>query len=74
MKLFLNFFQRPIQNQVAKTLCCLCCESGPITGVLRLEKTGYVPGEAIYLQGEVQNLSDTPCSVEVKLNLVHTLD
>ncbi|VDI06184.1 Hypothetical predicted protein [Mytilus galloprovincialis] len=60
---------RPMQNQVAKTLCCLCCESGPITGVLRVDKTGYVPGEAIYLQGEIQNLSDTECSVEVRLNL-----
>ncbi|XP_052098843.1 arrestin domain-containing protein 17-like [Mytilus californianus] len=62
---------RPMQNQVAKTLCCLCCESGPITGVLRVDKSGYVPGEAIYLQGEIQNLSDTACSVEVKLNLLH---
>jgi len=51
-------------------LCCLCCKSGPITGVLRLDKSGYVPGEAIYLLGEVQNLSNTPCSVEVKLKVV----
>ena len=61
------FFQRPMQNQASKTLCCFCCESGPITGVIRIEKSGFVPGEALYIQGEVQNLSDTACSVEVRL-------
>ncbi|OWF44458.1 arrestin domain-containing protein 3-like [Mizuhopecten yessoensis] len=46
-----------VENQGSKTLCCLCCESGPITGKLRLNRTGYVPGEKIMVQGEVVNHS-----------------
>ncbi|XP_050403329.2 arrestin domain-containing protein 3-like [Patella vulgata] len=38
-----------------KTLCCLCCESGPISAVLRLDRLGYVPGEAIAISGEINN-------------------
>lgn len=44
-------------NSGSKTLCCLCCESGPITGSLQLARLGYVPGEKIMVQGEVSNLS-----------------
>ncbi|XP_050403342.1 arrestin domain-containing protein 3 [Patella vulgata] len=38
-----------------KTLCCLCCESGPISAVLRLDRLGFVPGEGIPISGEINN-------------------
>ncbi|XP_064620480.1 arrestin domain-containing protein 3-like [Lineus longissimus] len=48
----------PEQREKQKTLCCLCCESGPIQVVFRMEKTGYVPGEAIPLNAEITNNSN----------------
>lgn len=44
-------------RQGVKTLCCLCCRSGPITAAVRLDRTGYVPGEAIIVSGEINNSS-----------------
>jgi len=41
-----------------KMLGCLCCTSGPITATVRLDRSGYVPGETIYLQATVDNESD----------------
>ncbi|XP_060068921.1 arrestin domain-containing protein 3-like [Ylistrum balloti] len=46
-----------VTNQGSKTLCCLCCESGPITANLYLNRIGFVPGEKIIVQGEVTNHS-----------------
>ncbi|KAK3098627.1 hypothetical protein FSP39_021371 [Pinctada imbricata] len=41
----------------SKTLCCLCCETGPITAKLRVDRMGHVCGEAIIPKGEVINKS-----------------
>jgi len=38
-----------------KTLCCLCCKSGPISAVITTNRTGYVPGELIGFGAEVDN-------------------
>jgi hypothetical protein len=38
-------------------MCCCCCKSGPISCVLRLDRTGYVPGEDINLDAELSNMS-----------------
>ncbi|KAK6180275.1 hypothetical protein SNE40_012462 [Patella caerulea] len=56
----LDLNQEPQAKQGAtgngqKTLCCLCCKSGPISAVLRLGRLGYVPGEAIPITGEIIN-------------------
>ncbi|KAL8563916.1 hypothetical protein ACOMHN_049572 [Nucella lapillus] len=40
-----------------KFLCCLCCKSGPITASLRIPRKGYVPGETIPVDAEIENLS-----------------
>ncbi len=40
-----------------KYLCCCCCKSGPLSCAVRLDRTGYVPGEDINLDAEIQNLS-----------------
>ena len=41
-----------------KRLCCLCCKSGPITAVISSNRAGYVPGEMIGFNAEVENLSN----------------
>jgi len=40
-----------------KKLCCLWCKSGPITAEISSNRTGYVPGEFIGFNAEVENLS-----------------
>ncbi|KAK6174918.1 hypothetical protein SNE40_013477 [Patella caerulea] len=51
-----NAAQGAIQ-QGEKNLCCLCCKSGPISAVLKLDRLGYVPGEDIRIHGEINNHS-----------------
>ncbi|KAL3866418.1 hypothetical protein ACJMK2_043719 [Sinanodonta woodiana] len=41
-----------------KTLCCLCCKSGPISAKVTTDRLGYVPGEAIKFSAEISNLSN----------------
>jgi len=41
-----------------KRLCCLCCKSGPISAVITSNRAGYVPGEMIGFNAEVDNLSN----------------
>ena len=41
-----------------KRLCCLCCKSGPISAVIATNRSGYVPGEMIGFNAEVENLSN----------------
>ncbi|ESP05157.1 hypothetical protein LOTGIDRAFT_227836 [Lottia gigantea] len=45
------------QGSGEKTLCCLCCASGPITCDFKLNRLGYVPGEVIPLYAEIRNSS-----------------
>ncbi|XP_064609279.1 arrestin domain-containing protein 3-like [Liolophura sinensis] len=44
-----------IHGENSKTLCCLCCESGPITASFKLNRQGYVPGEHIPCFAEICN-------------------
>ncbi|XP_050412489.1 arrestin domain-containing protein 3 isoform X2 [Patella vulgata] len=46
-----------VTQQGEKTMCCLCCKSGPIRAVLKLDRLGYVPGENIRIHGEINNHS-----------------
>ncbi|XP_050687693.1 arrestin domain-containing protein 17-like isoform X2 [Eriocheir sinensis] len=41
----------------SKNLCCFCCQTGPITLAARIPRRGYVPGEKIYVNAEVDNIS-----------------
>lgn len=43
----------PFQKQDSTTVRCCCCESGPITAALRIDRTGYVPGEVIIVNAVV---------------------
>eukprot|EP00092_Neocalanus_flemingeri_P026417 GFUD01028635.1.p1 GENE.GFUD01028635.1~~GFUD01028635.1.p1 ORF type:complete len:421 (+),score=80.89 GFUD01028635.1:75-1265(+) len=40
-----------------KTLCCLCCTTGPISATVKVDRSGYVPGETIFLQALADNKS-----------------
>jgi len=40
-----------------KSVCCLCCRSGPLGFLLKLPKKGYVPGEPIHFVVEINNQS-----------------
>ncbi|XP_022332250.1 arrestin domain-containing protein 17-like [Crassostrea virginica] len=56
-------------NRQDKFLCCLCCKSGPITGMIRLDRCGFVPGEAIQFNAEIQNMTSRVCGIHVKLTM-----
>ena len=59
------------QEQDSKTVCCCCCESGPITAVLRIDRTGYVPGEVITCNAEINDGSGHgTASSKVKFKMV----
>ncbi|KAK3097174.1 hypothetical protein FSP39_007115 [Pinctada imbricata] len=46
-----------VRNGSHAQLCCLCCLSGPITAQLSLERRGFVSGEPILINAEVDNMS-----------------
>ncbi|XP_025076865.1 arrestin domain-containing protein 3-like isoform X2 [Pomacea canaliculata] len=48
----------PVEGVNQKTLCCLCCASGPISASFHLERRGYVPGEPIKLLANIKNKSN----------------
>ncbi|KAL5005445.1 hypothetical protein ScPMuIL_018901 [Solemya velum] len=63
----------PAQGENNKMVCCLCCASGPISSILRLDRRGYVPGEAIMINAEINNLSSRRMvSSSVKLKMCTT--
>ncbi|XP_045216627.2 arrestin domain-containing protein 3-like [Mercenaria mercenaria] len=49
--------QAGASNSGQKRLCCLCCESDPISATVMVDRTGYVPGEYINFRAEVNNQS-----------------
>ena len=49
--------QMPTSSTATKTLGCWCCKSGPITAKAWLSQTGHVPGQTLYFNAEVENLS-----------------
>eukprot|EP00057_Strongylocentrotus_purpuratus_P028996 XP_011683470.1 PREDICTED: arrestin domain-containing protein 3 isoform X1 [Strongylocentrotus purpuratus] len=58
----------PPSHQIEKTVCCLCCASGPIVVHGLLDKRGYVPGEHIFVSLDLQNNSSrTIVDITVKL-------
>ncbi|XP_067664748.1 arrestin domain-containing protein 3-like [Haliotis asinina] len=48
----------PVKESNSKTVGCLCCESGPINATFAIDRQGYVPGEAIILKAEIDNMSN----------------
>ncbi|XP_071152930.1 arrestin domain-containing protein 3-like isoform X1 [Mytilus edulis] len=59
----IDYIDVPCEEQMAKNLCCLCCTTGPVTGILRLDRTGYIPGETIHVNVEFTNMSRYTCNI-----------
>jgi len=47
--------QRKKQVEKQKTVCCFCCASGTISATMVLDRTGYEPGDVIFISGRVEN-------------------
>lgn len=50
--------KEPIEFEKSKSFCCLWCKSGPLTLTVKLPTSGYVPGQTIPFQIEIENGSN----------------
>ncbi|GJQ68172.1 hypothetical protein Trydic_g10736 [Trypoxylus dichotomus] len=50
--------KEPVKITLEKYFCCCWCKSGPLTCVVSIPKSGYVPGEIIPIIAEVDNISN----------------
>lgn len=50
--------QEPHTLELQKKFCCLCCASGPLIATISLPATGFVPGQGVPIQAEVENASN----------------
>jgi hypothetical protein len=46
-----------MRSDVDKTLCCLCCKSGPLTLYASIDRVGYCPRESVSLSVTTENLT-----------------
>ena len=63
---------QPGEAMGTKTVCCLCCTSGPIVGIIRTSLTGFVPGEVIPMEVEIQNNSSRDIT-QLRVSLVQVI-
>lgn len=57
----LNLNQRlrePVKVSMEKYFCCCWCKSGPLTCIVTLPHSGYVPGQSIPVVAELDNISN----------------
>ena len=47
----------PLSSSNEKTICCLCCASGPVSLSATIDRAGYCPGESISISTEAENHS-----------------
>ncbi|XP_074645873.1 arrestin domain-containing protein 2-like [Tubulanus polymorphus] len=52
-----NVVQGPVSLLVQKPLGCFCCRRGTISCSVNLDKNGYVPGETLHIDVEINNNS-----------------
>ena len=53
----LGQFTRPLRASTEKTICCLCCASGPVSIEAMIDRSGYTCGENILVTLNVENHS-----------------
>jgi len=53
-----HYLTTPLSSSNEKTLCCLCCASGPISLSVITDRGGYCPGESIAISTEAENHSN----------------
>ena len=58
---------QPVRQEVQKTVCCLCCASGPIVLTVALPKTGFLIGESLQLQASLENGSNRRLTMLVNI-------
>ncbi|XP_066581032.1 arrestin domain-containing protein 17-like [Prorops nasuta] len=58
----------PVNEEMSKTFCCLCCGSPPLTVNYSLPVRGYVPGQTMPIKVNVENSSGVRV-IELKLKL-----
>jgi len=63
---------RPMIKEDQKMFGCLCCESGPVSATVKLDRSGYVPGETIYLNAMADNQS-TKLMNKSSVELIQTI-
>ncbi|XP_066268345.1 arrestin domain-containing protein 3-like isoform X2 [Branchiostoma lanceolatum] len=64
----------PLMGQQSKTLCCLCCASGPIELQVQADRSAYCPGEPIIIRGSLENNSSskiTKVTAKLKQDVVY---
>jgi hypothetical protein len=49
---------RPLRFENQKTICCLCCQSGPVSLAVSIDRGGYCAGENILVTARVENNSN----------------
>lgn len=70
-----NALMAPLSLTNSKTLCCLCCTSGPISMNVRIERKAFRPGEAVRILCEFSNGSSrmaTSKAVLVQIQIYST--
>lgn len=58
----------PEQIEAEKTLCCLCCASGPITLNASVPKTGFCIGESFSLHASLENGSSRRVTLSASIH------
>lgn len=48
---------RPLSISNEKTVCCLCCTSGPVTMTVKTDRSAYCSGESICINVDYENHS-----------------
>ena len=66
----INFprFQAPARQEGTKTICCLCCASGPVTLTAEIPRTGFCLGEFIPLNVNLENGSNRRIQLSATLH------
>lgn len=60
--------RQPYGVSGSKVFCCWCCASEPVTAKFNILKSGFVPGESILFNAEIDNRSNRELdSIKVKL-------
>ena len=58
---------QPQRQEVQKTVCCLCCASGPIMLTVAIPKTGFILGESFKLNASLENGSSRQLTISASI-------